>query len=540
MLSASCSIPEPAFEKIGVLEGFYGKPWSHEARLDMIRFMGATGYTHYVYAPKDDPYHRSRWRDRYPYAMRQQFKELVAVADSAGIALIFAISPGLNIVYSDSTDIGILRKKMSDMLDVGFDEVALFLDDVPEELRHEGDVARFASLADAHVHLVNSIKEGIPLMVCPTTYTDAWGDQDYVETLSRGIGPDVPMFWTGRDVAPSSIRISEARIQRLKLKGDLYLWDNFPVNDFETWRPLLGALKGRAPELPKVVSGFFANPMESVYLSMLPLHTVATYALDPKRYDATKALDSAIDALFSPSTADSIRPILQLFAAAGWEDMLLTGLYSPGAALDSAAVDSALASFDRLPSGTTAFERAFLRDLKPYLDKTKADWAAARVPAEPQVPITSLVPVEFPDGEWMIEDRGDSLRFSFALRPGTKATWLTLVVTESDVPRNRWLSPADQMYEMDLSNGTVRAGHLALTEFSSRGIADIRLARISSFFHTFWVTDTTFTGSIVDGGLMIPRPQSRSFRVNVAIPGVYQSANPAMLGNPWTFPVYQD
>lgn len=538
MLGASCSTPEPAFDKIGVLEGFYGKPWSHEARLDMVRFMGSVGYTHYVYAPKDDPYHRARWRDRYPYAMRQQFKELVAVADSAGISLIFAISPGLNIVYSDSSDVDILRDKMVSMLELGFDEVALFLDDVPEELRHESDIARFPSLADAHIHLVNSIKDGIPLMVCPTTYTDAWGDQAYVEALSRGIGPDVPMFWTGRDVAPSSIRISEARIHKLKLKGDLYVWDNFPVNDFETWRPLLGALNGRSAALPKVVSGFFANPMESVYLSMLPLHTVATYGRDPKRYDAKTALDAAVTALFTPETAQALRPILHLYASAGWDDMLLTGLYSPGSVLDSAAIDSAIARFAPLPEGNTAFERAFIRDLKPYLENTKADWASAKnqVPSKPTV--RSQVPVEFPKGEWKIEDQGDSLHFTISLKPGAKATWLTLVITESDIPRNRWLTPADRIYEVDLDKGTVRGGHLALTEFSSRGISDIRLARISSFFHTFWVDDPTFAATFVDGGFTVPRPRSRSFRVNVSIPGVYQAAEPAMLGNPWTYPVF--
>jgi hypothetical protein len=538
MLAASCSTPEPAFEKIGVLEGFYGKPWSHEARLDMIRFMGASGFTHYVYAPKDDPYHRSRWRERYPNAMKDQFRELVSVADSAGITLIFAISPGLNIIYSDSADVAILKEKMSTMLEIGFNEVALFLDDVPEELRHEADQARFASLAEAHIHLVNAIKEGIPLMVCPTTYTDAWGDQDYVEKLSRGIGPDVPLFWTGRDVAPSSIRISEARIQRLKLKGHLYLWDNFPVNDFETWRPLLGALKGRAPELPKVVSGYFANPMESVYLSMIPLHTVAAYGKDPKRYDPTSALESAISELFTPATGDSLRPILQLYAAAGWDDMLLTGLYSPGAPIDTASVDSVVARFDPLPVGANAFERAFLRDLKPYLEKTKADWTAARMPAPAREPIRNLVPVVFDKGWWMLEDIGDSLRFSIQLNPGVSASWLTLVITESDVPRNRWVSPADRFYEIDLAKGTVHAGHLALTEFSSRGIADIRLARISSFFHTFWVSDSTFTGPWAEGMLTVPRPRSRSFRVNVSIPGVHHAANPAMLGNPWTFPIF--
>jgi hypothetical protein len=273
---------------------------------------------------------------------------------------------------------------------------------------------------------------------------------------------------------------------------------------------------------------------------MVPLHTVASYARHPRSYDAAAALDSAIAALFTPSTAEALRPILRLYAAAGWEDQLFTGLYSPGAPIDTAAVDSAIVLFDTLPEGVTSFERAFIRDLKPYLVKTKADWSASRMPAKPKPPVTSLVPVEFSKGEWLLEDLGDSLRFSLDLNRGVDASWLTLVLTDSDIPRYRWLSPGDRIYDVDLTTGSVRAGHLALTEFSSRGIADIRLARISSFFQTFWVADTTFTGSWMDGSITVPRPKSRSFRVNVSIPGVYHAAEPGMLGNPWTFPVYQE
>lgn len=539
MLTASCSAPDPAFKKIGVLEGFYGKPWTHEARLDMIRFMGQSGYTHYVYAPKDDPYHRSRWRERYPYAMRQQFKELVSVADEAGIKLVFAISPGLNIRYSDSTDVEILRDKLSTMMSIGFDEVALFLDDVPEQLSHPADIAAFSSLAEAHIHLVNSIRDGVDLMVCPTTYTDAWGDQEYVETLSRGIGPEIPLFWTGRDVAPSSIRVSEARIKRLKLKGELYLWDNFPVNDFETWRPLIGSLQGRAPELPKIVSGFFANPMESVYLSMIPLHTVAEYANSPKSYNPTVALEHAIHSLFTPETALSIRPFIELYAAAGWEDHLFSGIYAPGAAMDSAAVDSAFAKLGELPVGTNDFERAFIRDLKPYWEKNRKDWMELRGSPITKVTVKSGEIVKFPQGTWSLEARGDSLRFRYSLSRNANASMLTLVITDTERPRERWLTTFDRIYEIDLKTGNIRQGHLALTEFSSRGISDIRLARLSSFFHTFWVTDEPVFAKQTDGSILLPKPRSQRFRVNVAIPGVYQAASPGMLGNPWTYPVFE-
>jgi len=35
----------------GVIEGFYGEPWSHEERLDLIAFCGREGFNTWVHAP---------------------------------------------------------------------------------------------------------------------------------------------------------------------------------------------------------------------------------------------------------------------------------------------------------------------------------------------------------------------------------------------------------------------------------------------------------------------------------------------------------
>ena len=50
----------------GIIEGFYGNPWTHEQRLELIAFMGARGMNTFVYAPKDDSLIRRDWRT--PYA----------------------------------------------------------------------------------------------------------------------------------------------------------------------------------------------------------------------------------------------------------------------------------------------------------------------------------------------------------------------------------------------------------------------------------------------------------------------------------------
>lgn len=45
----------PAFAWRGILEGFYGPPWSHEDRLCPLRLAAACKMSAYGYAPKNDP-----------------------------------------------------------------------------------------------------------------------------------------------------------------------------------------------------------------------------------------------------------------------------------------------------------------------------------------------------------------------------------------------------------------------------------------------------------------------------------------------------
>ena len=86
----------------GVIEGFYGTPWTEDARLDMISFCGRTGFNAYIYAPKDDPYHREKWREPYPATELQNLARLVAAAQQNGVRFIFAVSPGLDLHLGSS------------------------------------------------------------------------------------------------------------------------------------------------------------------------------------------------------------------------------------------------------------------------------------------------------------------------------------------------------------------------------------------------------------------------------------------------------
>jgi hyaluronoglucosaminidase len=89
----------------GVVEGFYGPPWSQADRLWMIERLGRWGMNRYVHAPKNDPLHRDRWREPYPAPLAREFAALLEHGAKHGVSAAFALSPGLSIRYSSNEDV---------------------------------------------------------------------------------------------------------------------------------------------------------------------------------------------------------------------------------------------------------------------------------------------------------------------------------------------------------------------------------------------------------------------------------------------------
>ena len=197
----------PSFPERGVVEGFYGTPWTHQDRVDILRFEGAHSMNVYYYAPKDDPYHRKLWRDPYPPEAQQQLSELVDAANRNFVDFCFAISPGLTMAYSSEQDFQVLTNKLASVGKLGVSCFALFLDDVPQDLQDPQDQAQFKTLAQAHIYLTNKLYKYLKeqsaanrLTLTPTTYTNEWGNRDYIQELGAGVDPGVSIVWTGPKV----------------------------------------------------------------------------------------------------------------------------------------------------------------------------------------------------------------------------------------------------------------------------------------------------------------------------------------------------
>lgn len=69
------------------------------------------GLNTYVYAPKDDAKHRSRWRDLYSHEESAELTQLIYLSKRYGIKFVYALSPGLDITYSSEKDFNTLKRK---------------------------------------------------------------------------------------------------------------------------------------------------------------------------------------------------------------------------------------------------------------------------------------------------------------------------------------------------------------------------------------------------------------------------------------------
>jgi hyaluronoglucosaminidase len=328
----------------GVIEGFYGNPWTHEQRLDMIRFIGSRGMNTYVYGPKDDPLVRRRWRDRYDGAALARLAEVVAAGKAAGVDIVYAISPGLSIRYSSVGDLGELVAKLEQVAVLGIRTFALLLDDLPVELIHDEDRATFVDLAHAHATLASQVAEDLgparSLMVCPLVYHGT-ADDPYLDQLGAALDPRVDVMWTGREICSHVLATDDARrFEAVTGRPPLY-WDNYPVNDVAMGFELhIGPYVGRDPDLHTASRGILANPMELPEASKIPLGTIADYLADPEGYDPEASIARAIRDVAGDGSADGGRDA-EAFAL--FAENVRSSCLSDA---DSPTVTAALSAFD--------------------------------------------------------------------------------------------------------------------------------------------------------------------------------------------------
>ncbi|HUH08886.1 MAG TPA: beta-N-acetylglucosaminidase domain-containing protein [Egibacteraceae bacterium] len=307
----------PSMALRGTIEGFFGSPWTHAERMDQLAFYGDVKMNTYIYAPKDDPYHRDRWREPYPADKLAELSELIAQAAAHHVDFTFALSPGVSICYSSEADYETLVAKLHTLYEAGVRAFSIPLDDLDLDGWHWAcaeDAAAYGASDErthgrAQVDLLNRIQrdflnplpETRPLQMVPTQYDDL-ADTAYKAELrsggwNGGLDERIVVMWTGTDVVPTAITNAEAATAASAsvFGRKVFVWDNYPVNDYgrTTGRLLLGSYQRREAGLSEHLVGIVSNPMNQAAASKVALWGLADFTWNDHAYDPDRAWTQA-------------------------------------------------------------------------------------------------------------------------------------------------------------------------------------------------------------------------------------------------------
>lgn len=297
----------PVFPYRGIVEGFYGAPWSHKVRLSLIDFYGRNKLNTYVYGPKDDPYHSSpNWRKPYPADQARNIHELVEACEKNRVEFVWAIHPGKDIKWNEE-DYNNLKRKFDLMYQLGVRSFAIFFDDISGEGTNPAkQVELLNRLTKEFVKVKGDVS---PLIICPTDYSRAWANPTPEGSLSvygRTLDPSVRVFWTG-DVVCSDITRSTLAWVNSRIKRPALFWWNYPVTDYVRHIVLQGPVYGLENTITAgEMTGLLSNPMEHGEASKLALYSVADYAWNPAAYNALDSWERAL-AVMAPQAKDAYR-----------------------------------------------------------------------------------------------------------------------------------------------------------------------------------------------------------------------------------------
>lgn len=225
----------------GVVEGFYGRSYTSKERDIIISYLSMLDDPVYMYAPKNDPYHRLKWRQEYPCDSFEALAANIRKSRQAGVKFIFGISPWQ---FKDD-DAEVIRKKAGKALSAGAFGICVLFDDVPDKADSE--------LAFRQIELAEKALADFDCQVymCPSVYCselmEILNGEEYLNFLKNNLPERWNLFWTGEAVISRKLD-STSLVRAEKLLGrQPVLWDNLLADDYTLRRIFLAGLVGRIP-----------------------------------------------------------------------------------------------------------------------------------------------------------------------------------------------------------------------------------------------------------------------------------------------------
>ena len=282
---------------LGIIEGFFGRPWSWAERAAAVRFLRPHGYTFYLYAPKADPYLRRRWQEPHPAAEMEKLAEFRDICRAHNVRFGIGLSPFELHLEPGRGWQEVLAARLAQLAALKPDDLALLFDDM------RGDVPDLAERQAAIVHFAAERGVAERMIACPSYYSDdpildvAFGQRPpfYLEQLGRQLDPAIQLFWTGPEVCAREFTPGHLARVAGQLGRKPFLWDNYPVNDGARMSQHLHlrGFSGRPASIAPHIAGHGVNPASQPLLSRVPLLTLAESYKKGEAYDYLAAFERA-------------------------------------------------------------------------------------------------------------------------------------------------------------------------------------------------------------------------------------------------------
>lgn len=265
--------------ELGIIEGFYGRPWTWEAREEAVAFLAPHGYRFFLLAPKADAFLRRRWQEPHPPEEAAAMARLAERCRRAGVRFGVGLSPYEVYEHFGAAAKEALAAKLAFFDEVGVRDLAILFDDM------RGDTPELAERQAEVVHWAAERTAADRVLVCPTYYSDdpvldrVFGARPpgYLERLGAALAPGIEVIWTGEEVCSREISPGHLRRVGEALGRRPFLWDNYPVNDGQRMSRFLHlrGFTGRPASLAGHLAAHGVNPALQPVLSRIPALTLA-------------------------------------------------------------------------------------------------------------------------------------------------------------------------------------------------------------------------------------------------------------------------
>ena len=235
----------------GFIEGYYGNPWTTEDRVRLMEWGGYYKLNAYVYAPKDDPKHRTNWRDLYTgEEIEQQLRPQAEAGNKSKVRFVYALAPfhdkdgaqrpfRFDSEANYQEDLGDLKAKYKQTIDAGVRQIALLADDSTDwGERYGNDKTYLRILRDLTdwIHELQNMKDddGQPLypglkdtiLYCPALYSYTGAGEAWYKQMPE----NVQIVMTGGRTFGIANHDFAARFKGNTGRAP-FLWINWPCTD---------------------------------------------------------------------------------------------------------------------------------------------------------------------------------------------------------------------------------------------------------------------------------------------------------------------